>query len=70
MTNIAVTINDTDTVRVGDDNEVMYWAPGRRWVEVVTLREINGDTAVIERPMLGAPSEVEEVSIFRLSGSF
>lgn len=72
MTTIAVAINETDTytVHVGDDNEVMYSAPGRRVRESVILREINGDTAVIDRPMMGAPSEVEEVSVFRLAGSF
>jgi len=72
MTTITATINDTDTytVHVGDHNEVMYSALGRRVCESVILREINGETAVIERPMAGAPSQVEEVSIFRLAGSF
>ena len=61
---------DTYTVSITDGNKVQYTAPGSRRSEEMELREINGTTAVLARPMLAAPAEVLEVSVFRLAGSF
>lgn len=61
---------NTYSITITADNQVTYWAPGARRAESVDLREVNGEVATIARPMGGAPAQVMDVSVYRLSGTF